>query len=131
MSDDSTTTIRGFGDYVGTRTVAIRPNWGMATLDVEDRHLNGLKVVHGGVLLTLLDHACGAALTHGSGKELGKAAVTISLNASFLRSATGGTLFGVGRCIKQGRSIAFCESVIEDDTGTEIAKASASFKLMR
>jgi len=131
MSDRGAGAIRGFGDFVGTRTVANRPNWGMATLEIEPRHLNRLDIVHGGVILTLLDHACGAALTHGSSKELGKAAVTVSLNATFLRAARSGKLYGIGRCIKRGQSIAFCEAVIEDETGAAIAKASGSFKLIR
>lgn len=126
----STPDMRGFGDFIGARTVAVRPNWGMAKLDLADWHLNGVPTAHGGVILTLLDHSCGAALTHGSGKELGKAAVTISLSASFMRTSQSGTLFGIGRCIKRGRSIAFCEAVVENEDGEIIAKASGSFKLI-
>lgn len=124
-----TPAMRGFGDYVGARTVAVRPNWGMVEIDLEPWHLNGLPTVHGGVVLTLLDHACGAALTCGSGRELGKAGVTLSLGASFLRGARGGKLVGIGRCVKRGRSIAFCESHVEDEAGEVIARASASFRL--
>lgn len=123
--------MRGFGDYVGTRTIAIRPNWGLVELDLDAWHLNGIPTVHGGVLLTLLDHACGAALTHGSDKALGRAAVTLSLNASFVRGVTGGKIFGIGTCVKRGRSIAFCDAQVEDETGRLIAKASGSFKMMK
>ena len=123
--------MRGFGDYVGTRTLAVKPDWGLVELDLDDWHLNGLPTVHGGVILTLLDHACGAALTYGSEKSLGKAAVTLSLSTSFMRGVQGGKLFGVGRCVQRGRSIAFCESHVENEAGEMIAKASGSFKLIK
>ncbi|MGR3783513.1 MAG: PaaI family thioesterase [Albimonas sp.] len=125
-----TPAMRGFGDFVGTRTVAIKPNWGMVEIDLDAWHLNGLPTVHGGVVLTLLDHACGAALTWGSGEEVGKAGVTLALSTSFLRGAQGGRLFGIGRCVKRGRSIAFCEAHVEDETGEPIARANGSFKLV-
>lgn len=123
--------MRGFGDYVGTRTIAVRPNWGLVKLDLGDWHLNGLPTVHGGVVLTLLDHACGAALTYGSDKDLGKAGVTLSLSASFMKGVQGGKLFGIGRCLQRGRSIAFCEAHVENDRGEWIARASGSFKLLK
>lgn len=122
--------MRGFGDYVGTRTLAVRPNWGLVELDLAAWHLNGRPTVHGGVVLTLLDHACGAALTYGSEKALGKAAVTLSLSASFLHGAETGKLFAIGRCLRRGRSIAFCEAHVEDEAGELIARASGSFKLI-
>ncbi len=123
--------MRGFGDYVGTRTLAVKPNWGLVELDLGDWHLNGLPTVHGGVILTLLDHACGAALTYGSQKSLGTAAVTLSLSASFMRGAQGGKLFAVGRCLRRGRSVAFCEAHVETETGEMIARGSGNFKLIR
>lgn len=125
-----TSDMRGFGDYIGTRTIAIKPDWGLVELDLAPWHLNGLKTSHGGVILTLLDHACGAALTFRSDKGLGKAGVTLSLNASFIRGVQSGKLFAEGRCIRRGRSIAFCEAHVENEAGEMIARGSGSFKLI-
>ncbi|MEQ3679918.1 PaaI family thioesterase [Pseudophaeobacter sp.] len=126
-----TAQMRGFGDYVGTRTVTVKPDWGLVELELSDWHQNGIPTVHGGVLLTLLDHACGASLTYGSERSLGTAAVTLSLSASFLKASKGGKLFATGRCVRRGRSIAFCEAEVEDETGAVIARATGSFKMMK
>ena len=72
---------------VGIELLEISPGYAKARLEVEEKHLNALKTVQGGVLFTLADIAFAAAINaHGS------SAVLINANMSFVKTATKGTL---------------------------------------
>ena len=72
---------------VGIELLEISPGYAKAKLEVEEKHLNALKTVQGGVLFTLSDIAFAAAINaHGS------SAVLINANMSFVKAATKGTL---------------------------------------
>ena len=52
---------------VGIELLEISPGYAKAKLEVEEKHLNALKTVQGGVLFTLADIAFAAAINaHGS-----------------------------------------------------------------
>lgn len=91
----------------------------VVTIDVEDKHLNGNNVVQGGVLFTLADFACAVA---ANSDEI--AFVSADGNISFLSPGTGKKLIAEADVIKNGKTLAFCESVVSDETGKKIAKAS-------
>ena len=68
---------------VGIELLEISPGYAKAKLEVEEKHLNALKTVQGGVLFTLADIAFAAAINaHGS------SAVLINANMSFVKAAT-------------------------------------------
>ncbi len=49
---------------VGIELLEISPGYAKAKLEVEEKHLNSLKRVQGGVLFTLADIAFAAAIMH-------------------------------------------------------------------
>lgn len=84
--------------------------------------------VHGGTLMSILDFTLGAA-ARGS-LEPGTSMATIDMTTSFLVPATTDLIIEA-RCLKLGRSIAFCEGEIHDTKGQLVCKASGTFKVIR
>ena len=80
-------------------------------LSLEPRHLNGLDVAHGGLIMTLLDAAMGAAAR--AKDPDGRGVVTIEMKTSFLRPARG-VLSAFGFCDHHSASLAFCRGELRD-----------------
>lgn len=91
----------------------------VVTIDIEDKHLNGNNVVQGGVMFTLADFACAVA---ANADEL--AFVSADGAISYLNAGTGKKLIANAEVIKKGQTLVFCEAMLTDETGKNIAKAS-------
>lgn len=87
---------------------------------------NPIGTVHGGLVCTLLDSACGCAVQ--STLERGFGYTSIDLNVSYLRPvfADSGRLRCIGRVVKPGRRVAFAEAEVLDDAGRLVARATSS-----
>jgi uncharacterized protein (TIGR00369 family) len=94
-------------------------------------HLNSWSVVHGGVIMSLLDvtlaHAARAPAPADPPDSRG--VVTLEMKTSFMRP-------GLGRMTAQSRrmhrthTLAFCEGSVRDEKGELIAHATGSFKFL-
>ncbi len=101
---------------VGIELLEISPGYAKAKLEVEEKHLNALKTVQGGVLFTLADIAFAAAINaHGS------SAVLINANMSFVKAATKGTLTAEAKETSINPKIATYNVNITDDEGDIVA----------
>jgi len=79
------------------------------------------RIVHGGMVATLLDTAMGGACW--SLLEDGEDFLTADLRVEFMRSATPGTLRAEGRVVQRNRRVAFCSAELFDADGTLLAAA--------
>ena len=113
---------------VGCRLV----DWGHGRarieLDVEPKHLNSQGIGHGGVLLSLLDSACGACGSLEPAPAPRRMSVTLSLSANFVHAMRGKKLVTEARITGGGRKIYFADATVCDETGELIATASGTFK---
>jgi uncharacterized protein (TIGR00369 family) len=109
-------------------------------LTPKDEHLNGWSVVHGGVLMTLLDvamaHASRSvgvsstdAAVAASGAER-RGVVTVEMKTSFMRPGVG-RVVAKGKLLTQTHTMAFCEASLFDAGGTLVAHATGTFKYLR
>ncbi len=74
-------------------------------LRAEERHANPNGLIHGGMLVTLVDHTLGAAVFHAIGK---RPCATISLNCDFVAGTKPGAwIEASARITRQGRSLVF------------------------
>ena len=103
---------------------------GCATLElaIAHKHCNRAGFVHGGVLGTLIDTACGFAATWCPSPGRVRRVVTLSLNTSFTGPARRGTLRAIGRRKAGGSKIVFCSAEVLDDQGRLIAMGEGSFR---
>jgi len=97
-----------------------------ATFMASAAFANPMRQVQGGYLCAMLDDVMSVACMVSSGMT--HVAPTLEMKTSFLRPAPadGGTLRGVGRVVKWGRTIAFTEGELWDANGKLIAKASGT-----
>lgn len=93
-------------------------------LSAESRHCNTHEIVHGGLLVTMIDLAMVAA-----GKAVtGEVLVTVSLSTEFLSAGRAGDLlYARGEVTRRTRSLAFTRGLIQAG-GTSLITASAVYK---
>ena len=112
-----TVDISGFYPSRGSVTVELRP---------QTFHYNPLGSVHGGIIATLLDTACGC--TVHSTLEVGELYTSMDLTTKFLRAATveSGLLTCTGSIIQRGRRTALAQATLTDEAGRTIAHATST-----
>lgn len=131
---DTATTHNGFPLHIpfleglGVQCLKSENGQGEVVLTLQDQHMNSWQVAHGGVTMTLLDVAL--AMAARSADKGGRGVVTLDLKTSFFQPGQG-TLRGIGRCVHQSTTLAFCEGEVVDEGGNLVAKAMATFKYMR
>ncbi len=71
----------------------------------EPKHANPRGMIHGGMLMTLVDHALGAMVWHAVGRRF---CATVSLNCDFVAAAkVGDWIEAVGEISRKGHSLIF------------------------
>lgn len=127
---DINTILKGsaFLDDLGVRGVSLNENGAVFELAPMARHRNAAQIIHGGVIASLLDIACGfPAMVMGNDLDL-VPSVTVSLSVNFMGAAKGRLIRAQGHVVGGGRSIVFCRGSVTDEDGTIVAIADGSFK---
>ena len=73
-----------FADLIGYRLTAWRQHEAEIALEVDARHMNRSGRLHGGVLATVIDAACGFAGCYQAPPGQGRRAMTLSLNTQYI-----------------------------------------------
>lgn len=118
----------GFNNVLGHRITGWRPGYVEMTLDVRPDLLNSSGVVHGGVLMSLLDSACGIASSFDEAAAQRRYCLTLNFTTHFIKSVSSGQLRIVARKRGGGRSIFVCEAEVLDDAGNPLAVANGTYK---
>jgi len=117
-----------FLELIGARAEHWEKGRAVVSIDVRPELTNSWKFAHGGVVLTLLDVAMGAAARTTDAK--GHGIVTVNITVNFLRSCSG-LLRAEGRVLRGGRSLVFCEGDVRDASGEAMAMAIGTFRLKK
>lgn len=118
---------------IGTRIVEV--GYGALVLEANMRaEAHGFPtsrgtIVHGGAIATLADE-CLASVAFTQAEE-GETTVTADLKVDFLRPARPGRLVARGSVRHRTKRLAFCEAVVEDETGHIVAEARAVIAYVR
>ena len=116
---------------LGMKLVEAGPCTGTVSLPWQERLVGDPSrgVVFGGVITTLLDHACGLAVMCSLKEAVGIA--TLDLRIDYLRAAVpGAELFARAECYKSTGSVAFVRGAAWDtDSGDPFATSLATFML--
>ena len=119
----------GFADLVGYELAAWEEDVATVMLTVEAHHLNRSGVMHGGVLTTLIDTACGYCGCYSAPGETPRRAFTLSLTSSVVGAAKAGQhLTATGRRSGGGKSIFFADCQVHDEAGRLVGSGQGSFK---
>jgi len=96
------------------------------TCEPDESAYNGIGVVHGGLVCTLLDSV--AALALHSTLPQGRGCTSVEIKVNYFKAVRlgSGLLTATGTVVKAGSRIAFTEGVVSDASGTVVATASST-----
>ncbi|GAB4214152.1 MAG: PaaI family thioesterase [Rhodoferax sp.] len=115
-----------FVEHLGVRLHACHEGMSELRLQPRAEHLNSYHVVHGGVVMTLLDVTMAMA---ARSFDRSQGAVTVEMKTSFMQAARG-PLRAVGRLMHRSATLAFTEATVFDAHDKPCAHASGTFKYM-
>ena len=90
-----------FAAHCGISLESVSPGKAVASMVVEEKHLNALGIAQGGAVFTLADFAFAAA-----SNSHGEIAVAVNVSISFLKAARPGRLRAEAREISRNRKLA-------------------------
>jgi len=107
---------------LGMRVVALARGYARLELRVRPEFANFAGLTHGGLLMSLADHAFGCALN-----TLGRTYVAVQFNIHFLGTATDGELLvAEGRVVHAGRTSGLGEMEVRNGGGRLVARATGT-----
>ena len=113
--------LNGFLDKIGGRLTVWEPDRTVIELDVADLHLNGIGVVHGGVMATLIDTVGARAGVFCTVPGNVRQAMTVSLNVNLVGNVGEGVLIAEARVRKAGKTIFVSSCDVHDGDGNLLA----------
>jgi uncharacterized protein (TIGR00369 family) len=121
-----------FWRHLGVEVDEAGDGWVRLRVTVRDELRNGPGApIHGGVLSALVDMAVGGALATTREQAAGGVdQTTLDLNVSFLSAATTGVVLAEARLLRRGRSVAFGEARITDESGRLLAVGRATYMIL-
>lgn len=118
----------GFNKKLGHRMVAWRPGYIELAIEVRPDLMNASGVVHGGVLMTLLDAASGLSASFEGPDKPRKFCRTLSFTTQFVNPGRAGTLTVRAQRRSAGRVTFICEAEIVDEQGELIAVGTGMYR---
>ena len=107
----------GFAKDIGMEILEVEEGYCRGRVAIEQRHLNPLNTVHGGVFFTLADTVCGIAAA-----STGYGGPTVQGDMDYLRPVQGEEIVCAARVVKTGRTLTWVEGIITDETGQEVTR---------
>jgi uncharacterized protein (TIGR00369 family) len=117
-----------FARTIGFKVVRWERDLAELELKVGPQHINRGGFVHGGVLMTLLDAACGYAGTYHAPDEPPRLGHSVSITTSFISNVSKGTIRTIGRKTSGGTRLFFATSEVLGPDGQLMAQAQCVFR---
>jgi len=110
--------------FMGIRLEDLAEGYARLAMKVEEKHLNSLGTLHGGVMATLNDIACGVAIN--TVLIPNSTILSLDLRVEFIDTLTEGTVYCEGFLTQKKRAVAFAHSRLVDSEGRLLSTASAT-----
>jgi uncharacterized protein (TIGR00369 family) len=120
--------IPSFGRLLGYKIVEANAERGVVEMKIRPEHLNRSGVVHGGVMMTLIDVACSVAGTYTPPDDSPRLSASIAINTSFVGNVEKGILRATGWRTGGGSRIYFARAEIRDGAGNLVAHGEGVFR---
>jgi len=115
--------------HMGMKAVHCADGTSRLEIRAEEHTKNLYGTVHGGVLASLVDSACGVAL--GTMLEEGESAVTVDLRINYIAPVREGLLIAEGKAIHRGRNTGVAEATLHNENGVLVAKGMTTHFIQR
>lgn len=116
MNDEAQVKPRHFDELIGTEWLSDDPDDARVRLAIRDELRQPFGLMHGGVMSTLVESVCSRA-TAGAVWEDGMAAMGQSIDVSFIRPVTAGSIEVRAKARHRGRTTWIWECEVLDDEG--------------
>lgn len=119
-----------FLNELGFELVRMEDGQSEITVRLQPQHMNSWQVMHGGVIMTLLDASMSRAAR--SLVEGVTSAATVEMKTSFFQPGgkAGSIMRGTGRLLHQSTTLYYCEGEVRNGDML-VAKAMGTFKVFR
>ncbi len=105
-----------FAKFVGIEIVEVNKGRAKVKLEIREEHLNGVNIIHGGVLFSLADYAFAiASNSHGN------VAVAINSTISFIKAVDRGTIFAEAIEISKNPKLGIYKADVTHESGELLA----------
>ncbi|MBM3573818.1 MAG: PaaI family thioesterase [Alphaproteobacteria bacterium] len=121
--------VTGMENTLGYRLIEWRDGHAVVELTIGDQHRNRAGVLHGGVMMTMLDTAGGYCGTYCPIPGNTRRAMSLSITTSFTGQATDGKVRAIGRRTRAGKSIFFASMEMVGEDGSLVATGEGVFRL--
>jgi len=106
-----------YASSMGMKLIELTTGYAKVELKLKDEFRNWDGRVQGGVIVSLLDQAFGAAIN-----TLERVYVAVQLNVNFLAAPEGHTIYAESTVLHRGKSLGVSEMVVNDSGGKLIAR---------
>ncbi len=120
-----------FNRHLGMRITEWEEGRVRLTCTVQDFMGNRSGAMHGGVSATLIDAACGYAVTHPLPDGTKRLAVTLSMTINYTGAAREGELTVDAMQKGGGNTVTFAEANITNEEGTQVAFGTATLRYIK
>ncbi len=120
-----------FHTQLGTELLEWRNGLVRVAVLLTPLHLNRAGIVHGGILLSILDEVGAMCGLWSSTPGHRRHSVTVDLAGHFTGQAREGHIYGIGELVTQGRSLYFARGEIKDADGAVLAFGTSTHKWRR
>ena len=114
------------GEFSG-KIEKVEDGYALLTMNVEEKHLQFLKTVHGGAIASLADSAAAWATVGSTGLEA--VPITVEMKINFLAPVESGRLIAEARIVHKGKTISLSDVEVKDDKGRLVAKSLVTYYL--
>jgi len=114
-----------FADLLGVRRSMMAEGRARFELAVRPEHMNPHRVVHGGVVYTLVDYAMGGAVT--SSLQAGDRCATLEIKINYLAPASEGRLAAEAWIVGRSSRVVVLEARVQAEGDRLVALATGSF----
>lgn len=121
--------ITGFQGLLGYRLVEWSDGHAVVELDIADPHRNRAGVLHGGVIMTLIDAAGGFSGTYCTVPGNVRRSMSLSISTNFLGQETEGAVRAVARRTRAGKNIFFTTVEVFGRDGVLIGTGEGVYRL--
>lgn len=106
----------------------VKGGYARLTMNIEEKHLQFLKTVHGGAIASLADSA--AAWATGGSTDFKNIPLTVEMKINFLAPVESGQLVAEAKTIHKGSKISVSDVEVKTDEGCLVAKSLVTYFLV-
>jgi uncharacterized protein (TIGR00369 family) len=117
-----------YHELLGIQLLEWQDGFARIAVDTGRQHQNRSGIVHGGVMLSLIDQAAAYAGLWCSVPGNVRRAVTLDLDCRFTGQVSGGRMVAEGRMVTRGQNIFFCRTEVFGPDGKMVAFGASTHR---